>query len=100
MAVDLEVPTLTYTDANGEHRIPVDRDKVSIGRSPGQDVVLPDPCVSRQHAIIVKEGADFTIVDQKSSYGTFRAARRRSAATWVSRKLEAAVQDAGAGKGP
>jgi sigma-B regulation protein RsbU (phosphoserine phosphatase) len=71
MAVDLEVPTLTYTDANGEHRIPVDRDKVSIGRSPGQDVVLPDPCVSRQHAIIVKEGADFTIVDQKSSYGTF-----------------------------
>ena len=71
MTVDLEVPTLTYTDANGEHRIAIDRDTISIGRSPGQDIVLPDPCVSRQHAIIVKEGADFTILDQKSSYGTF-----------------------------
>jgi sigma-B regulation protein RsbU (phosphoserine phosphatase) len=71
MNVDLDVPTLTYTDADGEHCIPLDRASTSIGRSPGQDIVLPDPCVSRQHAIIVKEGEGFTIVDQKSSYGTF-----------------------------
>jgi serine phosphatase RsbU (regulator of sigma subunit) len=71
MTVDLQAPTLTFTDADGEHRVPVDRDSISIGRSPGQDIVLPDPCVSRHHAVILREGADYSIVDQKSSYGTY-----------------------------
>jgi serine phosphatase RsbU (regulator of sigma subunit) len=71
MTVDLQVPTLTFTDSTGEHRVAVDRDSISIGRSPGQDIVLPDPCVSRHHAVIVREGADYAIVDQKSSYGTY-----------------------------
>jgi len=71
MAVDVQVPILVYSDANGEHSFPLDRESITIGRSPGQDLVLPDPCVSRHHAVIVREGVDFAVIDQKSSYGTY-----------------------------
>lgn len=75
MTLDLNaapnLATLTYTDANGEHRVPVERPTTAIGRSPGQDLVLPDPCVSRAHAVLIRDGSEFTIIDQKSSYGTF-----------------------------
>jgi sigma-B regulation protein RsbU (phosphoserine phosphatase) len=63
--------TLSYSDANGHHSIDLDRDSTSIGRSPGQDVVLSDSCVSRQHALIVREGDSYTVVDQNSTHGTF-----------------------------
>jgi phosphoserine phosphatase RsbU/P len=65
------IVTLSYSDANGHHSIDLDRDSTSIGRSPGQDVVLSDSCVSRQHALIVREGDGYTVVDQNSTHGTF-----------------------------
>jgi sigma-B regulation protein RsbU (phosphoserine phosphatase) len=65
------IVTLSYSDADGNHSVSLDRDITSIGRSPSQDVVLSDACVSRQHALIVREGSIFTIVDQKSTHGTF-----------------------------
>lgn len=71
MTVELEVPTLTFTDADGEHCVSLDRDTTSIGRSPGQEIVLHDAHVSRQHALILRDGRNFTVIDQKSSYGTF-----------------------------
>ncbi len=71
MIIETAAPTLTYTDAGGEHIFALDRATTSIGRSPGQDLVLPDPGVSRHHSVIEKDGADFVIVDQKSSYGTY-----------------------------
>jgi phosphoserine phosphatase RsbU/P len=36
-----------------------------------QDVVLSDSCVSRQHALIVREGDGYTVVDQNSTHWTF-----------------------------
>ncbi|MGB6688616.1 MAG: SpoIIE family protein phosphatase [Terracidiphilus sp.] len=71
MTVDLQVATLLYSDADGEHTFALDRPSTSIGRSPGQDIVLHDAHISRQHAFIVKEGASHAVIDQKSSYGTF-----------------------------
>jgi sigma-B regulation protein RsbU (phosphoserine phosphatase) len=65
------IVTLSYSDADGNHSISLDRDITSIGRSPSQDVMLRDSWVSRQHALIVREGCTFTIVDQKSTHGTF-----------------------------
>jgi sigma-B regulation protein RsbU (phosphoserine phosphatase) len=65
------IVTLSYSDASGNHTVDLDRDSTSIGRSPGQDVVLSDPCVSRQHAVIVREGDSYTVIDQKSTHGTF-----------------------------
>lgn len=42
-----------------------------IGRSPGNSLVLPDPNISREHAVIVREGDDFFIEDNNSKNGVF-----------------------------
>lgn len=68
--------SLTYSDADGPHSIDLDRESTSIGRSPGQDIVMSDPCVSRHHALIVREGDTYTVIDQNSTYGTFLNATR------------------------
>ena len=63
--------SLSYSDAAGSHSVDLDRDSTSIGRSPTQDVVLSDPCVSRHHAVIVREGDACTVIDKTSTHGTF-----------------------------
>lgn len=40
-----------------------------IGRLPDNDIVLPDPSVSRHHAVIIETGANFVIVDLRSANG-------------------------------
>jgi serine phosphatase RsbU (regulator of sigma subunit) len=67
----MPIATLSYSDTDGQHTIALDRASTSIGRAPGQDVVLRDPVVSRQHAVIVREGDTCTVVDQNSTHGTF-----------------------------
>ncbi|HEV2487156.1 MAG TPA: SpoIIE family protein phosphatase [Terracidiphilus sp.] len=64
-------PTLRFTNADGYHAISLCSPSTSIGRAEGQDVVLPDQCVSRQHALIVCEGDCYFVVDRHSSRGTF-----------------------------
>ncbi|MFW6182067.1 MAG: FHA domain-containing protein [Spirochaetota bacterium] len=45
---------------------------ISIGRDPGNDVVLAgDPLVSRRHALIEKEGDRCFIMDKGSTNGTY-----------------------------
>jgi serine phosphatase RsbU (regulator of sigma subunit) len=72
----MNVPSLSYIDADGSHSVVLDRASTSIGRSPGQDVVLRDAFVSRRHAVIVREGTAYTLIDQESSHGTFLNAER------------------------
>jgi sigma-B regulation protein RsbU (phosphoserine phosphatase) len=62
---------LSYSDSEGQHTVVLDRPATSIGRSPGQDVVLREPAVSRRHAVIERDGDAYTVVDQKSTHGTF-----------------------------
>jgi phosphoserine phosphatase RsbU/P len=71
MTVASQTPALIFSDAEGEHCFVLNQPTTSLGRSPGQDIVLKDPHVSRQHAVIVREGDDYAIVDQRSSYGTY-----------------------------
>ncbi len=71
MTVDIEAAALVYTDADGEHRFALDRPSLSIGRTPGLDLVLRDPHISRRHAVIEKKGAEYVVIDQKSSFGTY-----------------------------
>ena len=68
----MNFPTLVYTDGNGQHSVPLQAVSTSIGRSPTQDIVLLEPFVSRQHAIIVRQDPQtYTLVDQNSTHGTF-----------------------------
>jgi hypothetical protein len=54
----------------GEHFVPQD-DKTTIGRSPDCDIFLDDVTVSRQHAVLRRNGDAFVIEDQGSLNGTF-----------------------------
>lgn len=67
----MKFPTLSYTDADGQHDVLLDRQTTTIGRLPDQDVVLRDQSVSRQHATIVRENNSYSIIDRNSSHGTF-----------------------------
>jgi len=67
----MPVSALSYSDSDGQHTIDLDRESTAIGRSPGQDIVLREPAVSRRHAVIERDGDTYTVVDQKSTHGTF-----------------------------
>src|ERR1041385_245966 len=57
---------------NGEQRtISIDHSPFTVGRKIDKDVVVADPRVSRDHAMIVSENGKFTVVDQGSKHGTF-----------------------------
>ena len=57
---------------NGEQRtIIIDHSPFTVGRKVDKDVVVADPRVSRDHAMIVSENGRFTVVDQGSKHGTF-----------------------------
>jgi hypothetical protein len=50
--------------------IALEADRLTIGRSPDNDLVLPDSSVSRHHAILERIGAGWFIRDLNSSNGT------------------------------
>ena len=43
----------------------------TVGRKVDRDLVIADPRVSREHAIIESENGEFYVVDQGSKHGTF-----------------------------
>ncbi|HEY72100.1 MAG: hypothetical protein DRJ03_22255 [Chloroflexi bacterium] len=49
----------------------IDRDVVTIGRDPANDIVINDPQASRQHAHIKRQGNLMIIEDLGSTNGTF-----------------------------
>ena len=49
----------------------LDRDALTIGRDPGNSIVINDPQVSRQHARIAHQGGLMVIEDLGSTNGTF-----------------------------
>lgn len=66
MLVDRKQPSRRY-----------DVDKtVTIGRAPGNTIVIDHPTVSRQHATIKLEGTDFRLYDLGSANGTFVGDKR------------------------
>ncbi len=54
----------------------LDRDKLTIGRSPDCDIFLDDITVSRRHALLVRQRGGYAIEDQGSLNGTFVNRRR------------------------
>ena len=64
-------PALTYSDSDGAHTVPLEGASTSIGRQPGQDIVLRESYVSRRHAQVDRVGAGYELVDRNSSHGTY-----------------------------
>ena len=55
----------------GNQRWPLDKDRLTIGRSPECDIILPDRVVSRRHACIDRRDGGYFILDDDSKNGTF-----------------------------
>jgi hypothetical protein len=49
----------------------LDQEQITLGRDPGNDIVINDPQVSRQHARITRQGNLMVIEDAGSTNGTF-----------------------------
>jgi sigma-B regulation protein RsbU (phosphoserine phosphatase) len=60
-----------YPKKGDRWTFPLGQKKVSIGRSPTNDIVLPDQFTSSCHAIISATAAGYTLEDQASKNGTF-----------------------------
>lgn len=56
----------------------LDAPRIVIGRSRSSDVRLPDPSVSGRHATIRQRGAEYLLLDEGSTNGTFLDGRRLS----------------------
>ena len=64
-------PSLIYVQGNEQRSIVMNRTPFSVGRKVDKDLVIPDPRVSRDHALIVAESGDFFVIDQGSKHGTY-----------------------------
>src|SRR4030081_1286710 len=64
-------PTLVFVQGNEQRVINLDHSPFSVGRKVDKDLVIADPRVSRDHALIVSENGQFCVVDQGSKHGTF-----------------------------
>ena len=64
-------PALVLVQGNEQRNIVLNRTPFSVGRKVDKDLVIADPRVSRDHALIVLEEDGFFLVDQGSKHGTF-----------------------------
>lgn len=59
-----------YAENSGETIYKIDKDAISVGRLPSNDIALLDPSVSRNHFIIQRQEDGYYIYDNGSSNGT------------------------------
>ena len=62
---------LEVNDGLGQRIVPINKDLLSIGRRTESDLRLVGSDVSRDHAEIVKQDADWLLRDKGSRYGTY-----------------------------
>ena len=63
-------PSLIFVQGNDQRSIVLNRTPFTVGRKVDRDLVIADPRVSREHAIISSENGEFYVVDQGSKHGT------------------------------
>jgi len=64
-------PSLIFVQGSEQRTITLDHSPFTVGRKVDKDLVIADPRVSRDHAMIVSENGKFSVVDQGSKHGTF-----------------------------
>lgn len=74
----LKVPHLAIATTNGFQRVPlVNGSYWTVGRSRGNSLVITDPWISRNHALIQRlDSGDFYLIDLGSRNGSFVNGRR------------------------
>lgn len=65
------LPSLIFVHGTEQRTLYLDHSPFSVGRKMEKDLVIPDPRVSRDHALIVSENGKFFVEDQGSKHGTF-----------------------------
>jgi pSer/pThr/pTyr-binding forkhead associated (FHA) protein len=56
--------------------IPIEKDELTVGRKPDNDIVIDNPVVSGHHCRIVRQGETFSVEDLNSSNGVFVNAKK------------------------
>src|SRR5947207_6348568 len=64
-------PSLIFVQGTEQRTLYLDHSPFSVGRKMDKDLVIADPRVSRDHALIVSENGKFFVEDQGSKHGTF-----------------------------
>ena len=64
------MPVLKITEEHVEREVPIRDDAATIGRAPGNTVVISDPSSSKEHCRIEREGDRWKVVDLESKNGT------------------------------
>src|ERR1700694_3079178 len=64
-------PVLKFVQGSEQKDLVMDRTPFTVGRKVDKDLVIADPRVSRDHALITSEDGQFCVVDQGSKHGTF-----------------------------
>ena len=67
---------LEWWDGRTRHVFPLDGDRVTVGSSLTNDVVVTEPSVSRVHAIVQLVGGTWMVEDCGSRNGTYVAGKR------------------------
>lgn len=76
-------PALEVWTLNGRRHVELDRDRVTVGKSDDNDVVLDDATVSRLHAVLEQFPAGWCVTDLGSANGTFLNGER----IWAQQRL-------------
>src|SRR6266849_6909983 len=64
-------PVLVFVQGNEQRNMSLDHTPFTVGRKVDKDLVIADPRVTRDHAIIASENGQFYVLDQGSKHGTF-----------------------------
>src|SRR5579883_1181817 len=64
-------PLLIVVQGNDQRTLTLDHTPFTVGRKVDKDLVIADPRVSRDHALIIAESGQFFVEDQGSKHGTF-----------------------------
>jgi serine/threonine protein kinase len=73
---------IIYSD-RAPDTFPLGRLRITLGRSPRNDICIPDPRVSRVHAEVRREGEGYILNDLGSAYGTFHNGQLIKGAVWL-----------------
>jgi phosphoserine phosphatase RsbU/P len=64
-------PRLIFVHGPEQKTLHLDHTPFSVGRRMDKDLVIADPRVSRDHALLISENGKFFVEDQGSKHGTF-----------------------------